>query len=254
MPDEPGTLPDEPGTLPDEPGTLLFPRDGLARWSELHGGIDPHGTVLLARWLRVVQALAVPVARAGVPPDAVTATGVTVALAAPVLVRAPGGGPGAAAASAAVLVSSLLDGLDGAVAQLSDRVSSHGRTLDSACDRVAELAGFAALGLAGGARWWALGALAAAGLGVEGARVALDRHLSVTAWERPSRSILTAVGLSAVAARLPGAGAITTVVGLGLAGVGVAQFVWAVRRSGALDPSRSAVPGGAVGSSRRAGR
>lgn len=113
----------------------------LARWSQLHEGVDPHGMPLLVPWLRMVQALAAPLARVAVPPAAVLT---------------PGAAAGTAAAAAAVLVSGLLDGLDGAVALLSDRVSPHGHVLDSACDRVCELAGYAALGLGAafhGGRW-----------------------------------------------------------------------------------------------------
>jgi phosphatidylglycerophosphate synthase len=47
-----------------------------------------------------------------------------------------------------IAVGSLLDGLDGAVARASDRVSSRGAFLDAAFDRVGEIAAFAGLAFA----------------------------------------------------------------------------------------------------------
>jgi CDP-diacylglycerol--glycerol-3-phosphate 3-phosphatidyltransferase len=47
-----------------------------------------------------------------------------------------------------VLIGSLLDGLDGAVARASDRVTSLGAFLDAAFDRLGEIASFAGLGVA----------------------------------------------------------------------------------------------------------
>jgi len=47
-----------------------------------------------------------------------------------------------------VLAGSLLDGLDGAVARASNSVSARGAFLDSAFDRLGEIAAFAGLGVA----------------------------------------------------------------------------------------------------------
>lgn len=47
-----------------------------------------------------------------------------------------------------IAVGSLLDGLDGAVARATDRVSARGAFLDSAFDRIGEIAAFAGLAFA----------------------------------------------------------------------------------------------------------
>jgi phosphatidylglycerophosphate synthase len=50
--------------------------------------------------------------------------------------------------AAVVLGGALLDGLDGSVARASDQVSARGAFLDSAFDRMGEIAAFAGLGVA----------------------------------------------------------------------------------------------------------
>ncbi|GAB2914698.1 hypothetical protein GCM10027047_10690 [Rhodococcus aerolatus] len=214
---------------------------GAVDWSARHGGIDPAGVLLLTPWLRLVEALARPLRR--VPPDAVSAARVAAAVAAGRVARA--GRPGTAAAL--VVVSGVLDGVDGAVAAAAGRVSGHGRALDSSCDRVSELAHLAALrhvgvGTVPGAALLGLTAV------LELTRRRAGGHVRLTAWERPSRVVLAVVGLTAAAAA-PGArrttGRATGVVGVGLAAAGVLG----VSRPRA--PSTAASPDGGCGGSPR---
>jgi CDP-diacylglycerol--glycerol-3-phosphate 3-phosphatidyltransferase len=176
-----------------------------------------------------------PLARAGVAPDAVTAGGVV--LAALVLPPAAAGDRWLLLAVAVVVLSAVLDGIDGTVAILSGRVTRWGYVLDSVCDRLADAAYLAALWLAG-----APGPLCAAA----GTAVLLLEYLRarataagmsevgvVTVAERPTRVIITAMfllgaGLYPAAAgtwSAAGAAAILTV-----AVVGLAQLVRVVHR------------------------
>ena len=197
----------------------------MADWSSEHHGIDPDGVPFVRGWLRLVHVVATPLVALRVPPDAVTLAGLLFSLAVPVLA-----GTGLPVwAVAAVLVSVLLDGLDGAVALRTDRVSSHGRALDSACDRVSELAWWVALVLGAGVPWWCAVVLAVLTLVPEGWRARTGRLGVLTVWERPTRTILVVVGLVSVGLHL---GLVTGLVGVALAAVGAAQLVRAVRRQG----------------------
>ena len=180
----------------------------LARWQHLHGGLDPRATPLLVPWLRLVHQLA---RRLPVPPDLVTAATVPVAAAALFV------GPWPAALL--VLGSALLDGLDGAVAVLRDRVTARGALLDAVADRVCDLLFLAALVVAG-APWWLAIACGAGVLVLEGVRVALRRPVVVTVAERPTRVLATALGLVSV----PGVGlaVLTAATAVGLLQLAVA--------------------------------
>jgi CDP-diacylglycerol--glycerol-3-phosphate 3-phosphatidyltransferase len=173
---------------------VLSREDYLAAWSRWHGGAATDQGLVRA-WLTAVHTLARPMAR--FPPILVTALGLAVACTAVL--------PAAAGASwlvvAAVLIglSGLLDSLDGAVAIGTGRASRRGFVLDSAVDRLTEVAYAGALWLAGapGLLAVAFGALcwlpdylrARAGQ----AGVAETGALSV--WERPTRVILTGLTL-----------------------------------------------------------
>lgn len=196
-----------------------------ADWSQGHHGIDPEAVPFVRGWLRVVDVACRPLVALRVPPDAVTAAGLLFSLAVPVLAAAGLLGW----AVAAVLVSVLLDGLDGAVALRTDRVSSYGRALDSACDRVSELAWWVALVLGAGVPWWAAAVLAVLTLAPEGWRARTGRLGALTVWERPTRTILVVVGLAFAGL---GLGLVTGLVGVVLAVVGAGQLVLAVRRHG----------------------
>ncbi len=179
-------------------------RDGyFDAWSDLHGGYDPRGSSLVRSWLSVAYALARPLARTGVAPDVVTAIGVLVSACAAALAA----GDGAAwlvGAALAVLLSGLLDNLDGAVAVLTGRATRWGHVLDSLADRVSDLLYLVALWLAGAQpavcvvagtlmflQEYARARAAAGGMTEIGV---------VTVWERPTRVIVTAAFLASGAA------------------------------------------------------
>lgn len=99
---------------------------------DLH--VRPHVT-------RFIQPLGRGLARMGLSPSAVSFLGLAVSVAGAATVasgRLRVGG-------IVVLVGALLDGLDGAVARASGRVTARGAFLDAAFDRVAEIAAFGGL-------------------------------------------------------------------------------------------------------------
>ena len=177
--------------------------------------------------------------RLGVPADAVTVAGAALAcLAVP---AAAAGRP--LLAGALVLLSGVLDGLDGAVARGSGRTSAHGAWLDRAADRVGELAAALALVLLG-APWWVAAAAVVLGAAMEVVRT-LDRRSGrperpATVGERPTRVLVAGMfaaaagatgGWTAAWSDLPWAGLGAAVWALAVA-VGLVQLV---ARSGRAD-------------------
>ncbi len=146
----------------------------------------------MAGWLRAVDLLAAPLVRARVHPDVVTVGGLAVVAGA---VAAAGSGR-PALASTAVLVSGLVDGLDGAVARLGGRGTPHGAALDRTADRLGELGFAAVLGLAGAPWPVAAGALTL-GWAAEARRSARRRSgrpgLPPTLGERPTRVLVVSM-------------------------------------------------------------
>jgi len=183
----------------------------LERWQSLHGGTDPRGTPFLLGWLRLVHVLG---ARLRVHPNVLTGLSVVAALT--VLGVSPWVG------AVLVVTSALLDGLDGAVAVLQDKVTRLGAVLDSAADRVCDLLFVLALVLAGAP--WELGLAGAAGIALlEGTRLVKRRPIVITIAERPTRVIATAAGLVGI----PTAGLVALV---GATAVGLLQLVVALSR------------------------
>jgi phosphatidylglycerophosphate synthase len=172
----------------------------VREWAELHATDPPGGFV--GGWLRASAAVARPLARAGVSPNTVTVAALVAALAAlPALLVDGWAGP--ALACAAVTLSGLLDALDGAVAVQAGRTTRVGYLLDSALDRVADAAFPVALAVVAGAPPALAGAAAAAAWYLEYVRARANLALApgeggrqvVTPGERPTRIVLTAVGL-----------------------------------------------------------
>lgn len=207
-------------------------------WAALHATEPPSG--LVGGWLKVAAAVARPLAGAGVSPNMVTVAALVMALAA-VPLAAVDGWIGPAAACLAVTLSGLLDSLDGAVAVQAGRATKVGFLLDSALDRIADAAFPAALALAAGggatptrlavgataACWWleyvrARGSLA----GVTGKAL-------ITPGERPTRIILTAVGLGLPMLATAALWAHVVIVG----GSGALLFVDSLRRLGDAEPN-----------------
>lgn len=207
----------------------------FATWSVLHGGLDATRTTLVRGWLTVVYRLARPLARAGVAPVLLTAWGVVAGTLAVALADLGGRWP--LAAAAVVVVSGLLDGVDGAVAVLTDRATRLGYVLDSVADRVVDGLYLAAL--------WRLGAPAGACVAAGAALGLLEytraragsagmREIGVvTVGERPTRLIVTVLALGCAGAY---AGRLATLAGLGawatfvVSVAGLAQLLVAVRR------------------------
>ena len=170
----------------------------LARWSATHGGVDTTRPGFVRGWLSVAYLAARPVARLGVAPSVVTVLGVLVAAA--VVPLALAGGRWPLLVAVVVLLSGLLDGVDGAVAVLTGRSSAWGSVLDALADRCSDLAYVAGLlALAGWGPAWVRWLAAACGaltllheyLRSRAALAGLDDVGVVTVAERPTRVVVT---------------------------------------------------------------
>lgn len=190
------------------------------RWSARHHGIDPAGVPLLSGWLALLWRVARPLAAMRVPPTAITALGVLVALDAVLLARY---WPWAAAL--AVLVAVLCDGLDGAVAVVADRTTRHGATADAVADRIADAA-FATVIWRCGAPWPL--ALLAGALAWAVDLLRRWRHVParITVAERPSWAVCTVLaGASATVSDARWPVVVCAVVWIVLGVGGVAQVL-----------------------------
>lgn len=220
--------------------------DGLAGWSRLHGGLDPAGNRLVLVWVRAAQRVARVPAVARLGPDAITAAGVLAAGAA-VGAAAAGGRGAAAAAFALVLLSSVLDALDGAVAVVTGRASRRGAVLDAVADRVSDLLLAGVLLALGAPVPWVAAAAALAQLHEYLRARAVGEGMAgvgaLTVAERPTRVVLVALaclGAAVLPAGAPVAGwpwATTAVVAwLAVGVVGAGQLVAGVRSGLREDP------------------
>jgi phosphatidylglycerophosphate synthase len=210
--------------------------DPVAGWSRLHGE-DVSGSRVVVGWLRLVHALARHVDR--VPPDVLSGAGVLVAAGAAGLAAAGGRWP--LVAFVLVVVTGVLDGLDGAVALRTGRARPLGAVVDAVADRVADLCLVAVL-LVLGAPGWAGAALGAALLLHEYARaraqgVGMGSAGSVTVAERPTRIIVVAVacvGSGTFPGGTPGTGwswgVVSSVIWGGCAVAGLVQLAAGIRR------------------------
>jgi len=217
--------------------------DHVRDWAALHLTEPPGG--LVGGWLKAAAGVARPLARAGVSPNMVTIAALVAAIVA-VPLAGIDGWIGPAAACVAVTLSGLLDSLDGAVAVQAGRTTKVGFLLDSVLDRVADAAFPVALVVAvgGGATatrlavaatavcWWleyvrARGSLA----GVTGTPL-------ITPGERPTRIILTAVGLGLPFLALAALWAHVVIVGAS----GLVLFASSIRRLRAQDRGPAGPP------------
>ena len=211
------------------------------RWSGLHGGVDPRASWVVRFWLGLTYAVARPLARRGVAPDLLTMLGLLVSLT--VVPFAWAGGRWPLLAVPVVVVSGLLDNVDGAVAVLTDRATRWGAVLDSVADRVSDVAyvvAVLALGGFGDSAVVVWCAAAAAGLVLlqEYARAratagGMDDVGVVTVSERPTR-VIGAAMFCLAAGLYPAAAGAWGAAGLvfgALAGVvGTTQLLLVVRR------------------------
>ncbi|MDP9239265.1 MAG: CDP-alcohol phosphatidyltransferase family protein [Actinomycetota bacterium] len=218
--------------MPDLPD-----RDGyFDRWSALHGGYDPRGAFWPRAWLTLTYRCARPLAWLGVAPDVVTCAGAVVSAA--VVGLAALGGRWPLLAVVVVVLSGLVDNLDGAVAALTGRASAFGYVLDSLVDRVSDGCYLVALWLLGAPAWLCV---------LGGAVTMLQEYLRaragnagmgeigvVTVAERPTRVIVTAFALCGAGVVPAHAGAAAT---LGAAAwlvvgtVGFGELCVAVRKA-----------------------
>lgn len=177
----------------------LSRQDYVSRWSELHGGVDPADSKLISGYLRLMYALARPFVALGASPNAVTLTGLLVAVLAIWAVAT--GGRWVLAAVAAIAVSGLLDGVDGAVAVVTGRTSRWGAVLDSLVDRLQEACYLIALHYAGAPAWICAAGGAAVWLAeyvrAKAAAVGMTEVGIVTPFERPTRIAVAAMFLLA---------------------------------------------------------
>jgi phosphatidylglycerophosphate synthase len=211
----------------------VLDRDGyLDGWRQLHGGYDPRRNRLVRGWLSGAYVVARPCAAAGLSPDLVTGLGLVVAATA--VPAAAGGGWWLLVAAGVVVLSGLLDTVDGAVAVLTGRATAWGQVLDAVADRLGDLLFLGALYAAGAPGW----ACVAGGLPMllqeylraRATAAGMTEVGVVTVWERPTRVIVTAAFLASAAALgspWPALGAWAWVV-LGCAGLG--QLGLVVRR------------------------
>jgi phosphatidylglycerophosphate synthase len=207
-------------------------------WSHLHGGASPSG--LVGGWLALIHALAAPLARLRIPPDAVTVAGLLVACLAPLL--AARGGGAVLGAALIVALSGVMDSLDGAVAVMTGRVTRWGAVLDAVADRVSDAAFVAALWAAGAP---AAACVAAVGLGwlqeyarARAGAAGLAEVAVLTVNERPTRVVVVAMFLLASFIR-PGDDPAWASIGawllVGLGVIGLGQLLVVVRRRLARD-------------------
>ncbi|TCB97917.1 CDP-alcohol phosphatidyltransferase family protein [Micromonospora zingiberis] len=210
-------------------------------WARLHGGFDPRAATPVVRgWLRLSYHLGFLLGRLRVGPTAVTVVGVLLCLCVPLFAVRPGDGPFLGALF--VLLASVADSVDGAVAVATGRTTRLGYVYDSLADRLGEAAWLVAFWLVGapGALVAAAGALSWLHEYVRARAVAAGmREIgAVTVGERPTRVCVAVAGL--LLAGLTGliqpdlaAGTITmaTAVWVLLAAFGLGQLLSAVRRA-----------------------
>jgi len=220
--------------------TLTF-EEFAAAWSRLHGDFDPLAASPPVRgWVRLAWRGGALLARRGVGPGAVTTGGLVLCAAVPAVV--PLGPGGLLLGGVFVLLAAYADGLDGAVAVISQRASRIGFVYDSVADRLGELAWLVAFRLAGAPGWLVVAAGAASWLHeyvrARSAASGMREIGAVTVGERPTRVSVTASALivAGVAGLVrPGWAPVVVTIGaaawLALAMAGLGQLVVAVRRA-----------------------
>lgn len=203
----------------------------LQRWRALHGNAVP-GRVVRG-WLVVAYGLARPLALLRISPDLISIAGVAAAVLALILAD-----DRPLIAAVIIVVSLILDGLDGAVAVIGERESAWGAVLDGFLDRIAEALWAVALVVVGVPVWVAVVAWSIAMVQeYQRAKVASlqtsDRPIAVSICERPVRTLLIASAVLMSNSSLPLADQLTPTVfasaWLVLQSIGVVQ-VWRFAR------------------------
>jgi CDP-diacylglycerol--glycerol-3-phosphate 3-phosphatidyltransferase len=208
------------------------------RWSGLHGGVDPRdGSPFVRAWLRLSYGVGRLLARLGIRPATVTAAGLVLCTLVPVAVRSGRLGP--VLAAVLVVLSTVADSADGAVAVITNRVTRLGYVYDSVADRLGEAAWLVALWLLGVPVWLVVttGGLAWLHeyLRARATAAGMKEIGTVTVAERPTRAIVVTLGLllaglGSLATRdlAVGTATMATAIWLLLGVVGLGQFVAAM--------------------------
>ncbi|MET0233705.1 MAG: CDP-alcohol phosphatidyltransferase family protein [Kibdelosporangium sp.] len=215
------------------------PADPVAGWSRLHGE-DVSGSRVVVGWLRLVHVIARIRLVSAVHPDIWSLAGIV-----------SGGGAVAAAwsgklwplvALVLVILTGVLDGLDGAVALRTGRARPLGAVVDAVADRVTDLCLVLVLLALGAGPWWCAG-LAAAVMLHEYARaraqgVGMTSAGAITVAERPTRIIIVVIacgGASFAPAGTPGTGwswgTVSAVLWLGCSLIGGIHLATGIRRA-----------------------
>lgn len=183
-------------------GGQLLSWDGYAAtWASLHGGYDPRRASGWVRgWLRMAYGIGRVLAVIRVKPTAVTVAGLVLNIGVPLAALLSG----AWLAAGLLLLASVADTVDGAIAVLTRRTTRLGFLYDALADRLAEVCWLTA--------FWVLGA-----------PVPLLVICGAVAWlHEYTRARAVAVGLTAVASMTSGertARLVVAISGLVLAGV-----------------------------------
>jgi CDP-diacylglycerol--glycerol-3-phosphate 3-phosphatidyltransferase len=223
------------------PDPALTGEQYAAQWSAGHGGFDPDTASPLVRgWVRLAYRGGTLLGRLGLRPAAVTGIGLLLCVAVPFAVLLPGPS-GLILGGFIVLLASIADALDGAVAVVTGTVSRLGFVYDSVADRLGEVAWLTAFWLAGAPGWLPVAAGAVSWLHeyvrARAAAAGMAEIGVVTVGERPSRvsvasSALVVGGIAGLVH--PGWDTAVVIVGasvwLALAMVGAGQLVTVVRR------------------------
>ena len=172
----------------------------FALYAPLHGGYDPRsGSALVRWWLGWMHRVARPLAQTGVSADAVTLLGVWAAGA--VVVCADSHHRWPLLGVAAVKLAGVLDNVDGAVAVMTRRATALGYVVDSVADRFGDALLLVALWRLGAPVWSCVVAGSAVVLleytRARAGNAGLSEVGVVTVGERPTRFIVTAIGLLA---------------------------------------------------------
>ncbi|WIM98095.1 CDP-alcohol phosphatidyltransferase family protein [Actinoplanes oblitus] len=169
--------------------------DYATAWSGLHGGFDPRRASPIVRgWVRTAYRIGSWLSGHRVSPMTVTTFGLLLCLAVPFAALAS-----PLLAALLVLLAAVADGLDGAVAVVSGRVTKTGFVYDSVADRLGEASWLAAFWLLGAPGWLVVVAGAASWLHeylrARATAAGMSEIGAVTVAERPTRALVAGLGL-----------------------------------------------------------
>jgi phosphatidylglycerophosphate synthase len=172
----------------------------VAARAGLHGGLEPRTASPLVRgWVLSAYRIGVLLGRKRIRPLTVTLAGLLLCLAVPVVTGLAGPPAGLAAGALLVLLAAVADGLDGAVAVVTGRVTRAGHVYDSVADRLGEAAWLTAFWLAGVPAGLAVAAGAGSWLHeylrARATTAGMTEIGVVTVGERPTRVAVTVTGL-----------------------------------------------------------